>query len=105
MQPYSIQQARWPRRSHLTKTRRVGLSPCLCWKQACILWNTHGDETLRSWSSTVGLPLAVAAKRILDGTIARRGVVMPTLSDVYTPVLSELSEWGITFRDEVVPLP
>lgn len=48
-------------------------------------------------AKTVGLPLAIACKLILENKISERGVIAPVYSDIYTPVLEELKEYGIHF--------
>lgn len=45
---------------------------------------------------TVGFPVAIAAKMILDGEIQRRGVVMPFTQDIYRPMLQRLRAEGLT---------
>ena len=63
-----------------------------------------GDDGQRTaMAKTVGLPLAIGALRVLDGTITRRGVVIPTVKDVYEPILAALADHGIAFSDEVIP--
>ncbi|MEZ4411110.1 MAG: saccharopine dehydrogenase C-terminal domain-containing protein [Polyangiales bacterium] len=54
-------------------------------------------------SRTVGLPAAIGVLRVLDGAIARRGVVVPVTEDVYTPILDELEGLGIRFDETVTP--
>lgn len=44
---------------------------------------------------TVGLPLGIAARLLLEGKIQERGVVIPTASELYEPVLAELKTSGI----------
>lgn len=44
---------------------------------------------------TVGLPLGIAARLLLEGKIQERGVVIPTASELYEPVLAELKTFGI----------
>ncbi len=64
-----------------------------------------GDDGARTaMAKTVGLPLGIAAGLILDGVIERRGVVIPTVPDVYGPVLQQLRDHGISFTDQVLPL-
>jgi len=41
-------------------------------------------------AKTVGLPLGIAAKLILNGVIKSRGVCAPTVKDIYEPILDEL---------------
>ena len=60
------------------------------------------DSTNTAMAKTVGLPVAIAAKLILNGQIQSKGVRIPTSKDVYIPVLKELSENGINFIDELV---
>jgi saccharopine dehydrogenase-like NADP-dependent oxidoreductase len=58
------------------------------------------NETYTAMSKTVGLPLGLATKHILDGTYSQRGAVLPISADIYEPILSELSEYGIVFNEE-----
>ena len=53
-------------------------------------------------AKTVGLPVAIAAKLILNGVIQSTGVKIPTSKDIYSPVLEELREHGINFVEELV---
>lgn len=57
----------------------------------------EGDETYSAMAKTVGLPLAIAAKLILQGRIPQRGVVRPIYKEIYEPVLKELESLGIAF--------
>lgn len=61
-----------------------------------------GGET--SMSRTVGLPAAIGVLRVLDGTIATPGVVVPVAPPVYEPILAELESLGIRFRETVTPV-
>lgn len=60
------------------------------------------DQTYTSMAKTVGLPVAIAAKLILNGTITTPGVHIPTTAEVYNPVLSELENYGIIFKEKEV---
>ncbi len=55
-----------------------------------------------SMAKTVGLPVAIATKLILSGEIQSTGVKIPTIKDIYVPVLEELAENGINFIEELV---
>jgi saccharopine dehydrogenase-like NADP-dependent oxidoreductase len=56
-----------------------------------------GDDSIRTaMAKTVGLPLAIAAKLLLQGKLTARGVLMPIAPEFYTPILAELSTLGIT---------
>jgi saccharopine dehydrogenase-like NADP-dependent oxidoreductase len=60
------------------------------------------DQTYTSMAKTVGLPVAIAAKLILNGTIKTPGVHIPTTAEVYNPVLNELENYGIIFKEKEV---
>lgn len=49
---------------------------------------------------TVGLPVAMGCKLILSGKIGNTGVQIPTLPDIYNPVLEELAPFGIQFTEK-----
>ena len=51
-----------------------------------------------SMARTVGLPLAIAAKLILQGKIKRTGVQIPIFPEIYKPVLEELAGYSIQFK-------
>jgi saccharopine dehydrogenase-like NADP-dependent oxidoreductase len=53
-------------------------------------------------AKTVGLPVAIATKLILNGEITSVGVKIPTTKDIYIPVLKELAENGINFVEEEI---
>ncbi len=57
------------------------------------------DATQTAMSKTVGLPLAIAAKLILQGKIKLSGVHIPTIPEIYSPVLDELNEMGFEFSE------
>ncbi len=63
---------------------------------------TGDDEVNTAMAKTVGLPLAIAAKLLLEGKIKNRGVVIPVDKDIYHPVLKELSEHGISLVEREV---
>jgi saccharopine dehydrogenase-like NADP-dependent oxidoreductase len=50
-------------------------------------------------SNTVGLPVAIAAKMILNGTLTEKGVTLPVNKDVYEPILAELETFNIRFDE------
>ena len=65
-----------------------------------------GENNLRTaMAKTVGLPLGIAAKLILNGTLALTGLHIPTKKEIYEPVLKELEEHGIKFKEVIKPLP
>ena len=52
-------------------------------------------------AKTVGLPLGIAAKLILNGTIRSRGLLIPVAKEIYEPVLNELGKFDIKFNEEI----
>lgn len=61
------------------------------------------NQTYTSMAKTVGLPVAIATLKILNGEIKTPGVQMPILKEVYEPILKELEENGIVFHEKIVP--
>ena len=60
-----------------------------------------GENALRTaMSKTVGLPLGIAAKLILENKISLQGLHIPILPEIYEPVLEELAREGIRFHEE-----
>lgn len=60
-----------------------------------------GDDNLRtSMAKTVGLPLAIAARCVLNGTIKSKGVQLPVTPEIYIPILAELAEFGIQLVEQ-----
>lgn len=64
-----------------------------------------GKDTVETaMSLTVGLPLAMIAKRILTGQFNETGVQLPITPAIYNPVLKELEEYGIRFTEEEIKI-
>jgi hypothetical protein len=51
-------------------------------------------------SKTVGLPIAIAAKKILRGELKLSGVTLPVYPEIYVPILEELRTFGIAFNEQ-----
>ena len=62
--------------------------------------NIGEDQTYTAMANTVGLPLAIAAKMILNDQIGIKGVTLPINKEIYEPILAELSEHGIVFNEQ-----
>jgi saccharopine dehydrogenase (NADP+, L-glutamate forming) len=62
-------------------------------------FHARGDAHETAMAKTVGLPLAIAAKLLLIGTLIQRGVVVPVVPAVYVPILRELEALGIRFTE------
>lgn len=56
------------------------------------------DNQHTAMAKTVGLPLGIAARLLLNGTISCRGLRIPTAKEIYEPVLAELERQGISFE-------
>ena len=61
------------------------------------------DQTYTAMSKTVGLPVAIATLAILNGTIKTPGVQIPISKEVYEPILEELKNHGVMFKETEVP--
>lgn len=64
---------------------------------------TGEDQTYTAMAKTVGLPVAMAAIRILNGEISTSGVQLPISREVYEPILKELETFGVEFKEYKVP--
>ncbi len=60
------------------------------------------DQTYTAMSDTVGLPVAICAKLILNGTINTSGVQIPTAKEIYQPVMAELETLGMKYIEKQV---
>lgn len=60
------------------------------------------DQTHTAMAKTVGLPVGITAKMILNGTIDEPGVHIPILKTIYNPILKELEDYGIRFTEKDV---
>ncbi len=60
-----------------------------------------GEDNLRTaMSKTVGLPLGIATKLILQHKIQLKGLHIPVSAEIYEPVLAELEQNGIKFIEQ-----
>jgi len=60
-----------------------------------------GDDSMTAMCKTVGYTAAIGAKQILEGGITKKGLLLPTSKDVYTPSLELLAKEGIIFEEQV----
>jgi saccharopine dehydrogenase-like NADP-dependent oxidoreductase len=61
------------------------------------------DQTYTAMAKTVGLPVAIAALKILNKEIQTTGVQLPIAKEVYLPILAELEKYGVVFKEFDVP--
>lgn len=66
---------------------------------------TGDNEVNTAMAKTVGLPLGIAAKNLLQGKIKSRGVVIPVIKEFYDPVLEELNRLGIRLIEREHSIP
>ncbi len=60
------------------------------------------DQVHTAMAKTVGLPLAITVKNILNGTIKATGVQMPTSKEIYEPLLKELEKFDVVFTEKEI---
>ena len=62
------------------------------------------SSTKTAMAATVGLPLGIATRLILEGTIETTGVQLPMTAQWYNPILEELeSDYGVRFFEKSIP--
>ncbi|NVK27179.1 MAG: saccharopine dehydrogenase NADP-binding domain-containing protein [Flavobacteriia bacterium] len=60
------------------------------------------DAENTAMAETVGLPVGIATRMILEEKITTPGVHLPITKEIYDPILAELAEEGITFEEREV---
>ena len=60
---------------------------------------TGSDSINTAMAQTVGLPLAIATKLLLNNKIQQRGVAIPITEEFYNPILGELKTSGIELSE------
>jgi saccharopine dehydrogenase-like NADP-dependent oxidoreductase len=58
------------------------------------------DSVQTAMSKLVGLPLGIFVKLLLQGKISTTGVAIPTMPEVYEPIMAELETFGVQFIEE-----
>ena len=57
------------------------------------------DQKYTAMSDTVGLPLGIFSKLLLNGKVNLQGVCLPIMKEVYDPILKELEAHKIKFHE------
>ena len=65
-----------------------------------VVQGENAEET--AMAKTVGLPMGIAAKLILQGKINLTGLQLPVIREIYQPVLQELEQYDIKFTDNIL---
>ena len=63
------------------------------------------NQTYTSMSNTVGLPLGICVKNILNDNINMTGVLRPIYKEIYEPILNELEAFNIKFKEKEINPP
>ena len=66
--------------------------------QASLVATGNNSEDT-AMARTVGLPLAIATRLIMQGKIQARGIIVPTTPEFYQPILDELTSYHITLQE------
>jgi saccharopine dehydrogenase-like NADP-dependent oxidoreductase len=69
-------------------------------KQTSSLVLEGEDDYRTAMAKTVGLPLGIAARLILNGEITIKGLHIPVIPEIYIPVLKALESQGIRFSEQ-----
>ena len=67
-----------------------------------VMYGTDGNNT--AMSRLVGLPIGIFVKQVMLGKINSIGVNIPVSKEVYEPVLEELKDYGVIFKEKDVIL-
>lgn len=65
----------------------------------------EGKDSLHTaMAKTVGLPLGILSKLVLNACISQKGLALPLKHEFYYPILKELSVLGVQFQQTTRPL-
>ena len=67
--------------------------------------NIGEDQTFTSMSNTVGIPMGICIKMMLNDQISLKGVHVPIAKEVYNPILDELESYDIKFKERDINPP
>jgi saccharopine dehydrogenase-like NADP-dependent oxidoreductase len=62
---------------------------------------TGESQKYTAMAKTVGLPMAIACKLILNNKIKAKGVQIPITKEFYEPILKELKHFDIAFKEKL----
>jgi len=60
------------------------------------------DGTDTALAKVVGLPMAILLKKVMTGEIKEMGMDVPMQKEIYEPLLTEMEDYGIVFKDKHV---
>lgn len=64
-----------------------------------VVYGENTEDT--AMAKTVGLPVAIATKLILKNQLKLIGAHIPTIPEIYEPILNELEDFNISFIEEI----
>ncbi len=71
-------------------------------KSSLIIKGRNKSKT--AMANTVGLPMGIMAKLILEGKIKQTGICRPVYPEMYTAILNELENYNIKFTKKILRL-
>ena len=71
-----------------------------CYQKTSSLIALGDDAQFTAMANTVGLPMGIAAKLVLNNTIQLKGLQLPVTKEIYQPVMEELENFGIVFNEK-----
>jgi saccharopine dehydrogenase-like NADP-dependent oxidoreductase len=72
----------------------------ICTEMTSTLVVKGKDAQHTAMAATVGIPVGIAAKLLLQNKISKKGVLLPIYKEIYDPVLAELTNYGVQFHEE-----
>ena len=60
------------------------------------------NQTYTAMAKTVGLPVAIGALKVLNNEFNLKGVQIPIKKGIYKPILKELEDFDIIFKEKEV---
>ena len=73
-----------------------------CYQKTSSLVALGDDSSHTAMAKTVGVPMGIAAKLVLTEKIKLTGLQLPVKKEIYEPVLKELYEFGIEFKEQTI---
>ena len=87
---------------HIQKSNAISIGSEGVEKKVDIRLEVYGDpKGYSAMAKTVGYPVAIGAKMVLNGKVSKRGVLRPFIADIYQPILQELENEGIKATEQL----
>jgi len=69
-----------------------------CERLTYTMVDTGDAAGMSAMARTVGLPAALAMEMMLSGELQLKGCILPTIEDIYRPILERLRQEGLSFK-------